>query len=143
MKKLETEGLKPRKNVDHKIQQHGIGNHTTAFSSTISKLEDGLKKNPCLNDFQEYVKEMEIERGFNNQTVTEKCLLLGEEIGELFKAIRKAIKLKTDYNSDIGTVSEEIADIMIYLCSIANRFDIDIEQAFRDKEEINKKRIWQ
>jgi hypothetical protein len=28
------------------------------------------------------------------------------------------------------------------LCSIANRFDVNLEQAFRDKEEINKKRKW-
>jgi len=32
--------------------------------------------------------------------------------------------------------------MIIYLCAIANRFEIDIEQAFRDKEDINKKRIW-
>ena len=52
------------------------------------------------------------------------------------------MKLKTDVNATIGPVDEEIADILIYLCSIANRFDIDIEQAFRRKEEHNKKRTW-
>ena len=39
-------------------------------------------------------------------------------------------------------VKEEIADMLIYLCAIANRLDIDIEQAFREKEEVNKKREW-
>lgn len=34
------------------------------------------------------------------------------------------------------------ADIFIYLLSIANRFDIDVETAFREKEEVNKKREW-
>jgi len=29
------------------------------------------------------------ERGFENETVLEQCLLLGEEVGELFKAVRK------------------------------------------------------
>jgi len=101
-----------------------------------------LKENPTLIDFQEYVKNLEIQRGFDDQNAIEKCLLLGEEMGELFKAIRKAIKLKMDINSNTGSVSEEIADILIYLCSIANRFEIDIEQAFREKEEINKKRKW-
>ena len=101
-----------------------------------------LRANPTLRDFQEYVKKLEVERGFTRQNAIEKCLLLGEEMGELFKAVRKTMKLKTDVNANIGPVDEEIADILIYLCSIANRFDIDIEQAFRIKEEHNKKRTW-
>lgn len=101
-----------------------------------------LKKKPTIQDFQNYVIELEYERGFTDQNVIEKCLLLGEEMGELFKAVRKSMKLKTDVNANIGTVKEEIADIFIYLCAIANRFEIDIEQAFREKEEINKKRNW-
>lgn len=101
-----------------------------------------LKDKPTIEDFQEYVKKLELQRGFDNQNALEKCLLLGEEMGELFKAIRKAMKLKTDINSNIGSVKEEIADILIYLCAIANRFEIDIEQAFREKEEINKQRQW-
>ena len=76
------------------------------------------------------------------QTTGEIEGLLGEEMGELFKAVRKTVKLKTDVNANIGSVDEEIADMLIYLCSIANRFDIDIEQAFRKKEEHNKKRTW-
>ena len=101
-----------------------------------------LKHNPTLKDFQDYVVTLEIQRGFADQNVIEKCLLLGEEMGELFKSVRKTSKLKTDINAKIGSVSEEIADILIYLCSIANRYGIDIEQAFRDKEEINKNRTW-
>ncbi|MCP4550711.1 MAG: pyrophosphohydrolase [Bacteroidetes bacterium] len=101
-----------------------------------------LKSNPTIKDFQEYVNTLELQRGFADQSAIEKCLLLGEEMGELFKAIRKAMKLKTDINANVGSVQEEIADMLIYLCSIANRFDIDIEEAFREKEEINKKREW-
>lgn len=101
-----------------------------------------LNADPTLRDFQEYVKKLEDERGFTQQNAIEKCLLLGEEMGELFKAVRKTVKLKTDVNANIGPIDEEIADMMIYLCSIANRFDIDIEEAFRRKEEHNKKRTW-
>ena len=107
------------------------------------KMEDLiLKKNPTFRDFQEYVKQLELQRGFTSQTALEKCLLLGEEMGELFKAIRKTMKLKMDINANVSPVKEEIADMIIYLCAIANRFDIDIEEAFREKEEINKKREW-
>ncbi|MFH0856449.1 MAG: MazG nucleotide pyrophosphohydrolase domain-containing protein [bacterium] len=68
--------------------------------------------------------------------------MLGEEIGELFKAIRKSEKLEIDQKSKITSIEEEIADVIILLSSIANRYDIDIETAFREKEEINKKRNW-
>ena len=102
-----------------------------------------LKEKPLLIDYQEYVKELELERGFSSQTVIEKCLLMGEETGELFKAVRKAEKILIDNNSTINQVSDELADIFIYLCAIANRYGIDMETAFREKEEINKKRTWE
>lgn len=101
-----------------------------------------LKQNPTLFDIQQYVRDLEEVRGFTEVTMTQNCLLLGEEVGELFKAIRKSENMRVDQNSKIGTVDEEIADIIIFLCSIANRLDIDIEKAFRDKEEINKSRSW-
>jgi NTP pyrophosphatase (non-canonical NTP hydrolase) len=49
-----------------------------------------LTKNPNLSNFQNYVAELESECGFANQTIIDKCLLLGEEVGELFKAVRKS-----------------------------------------------------
>jgi len=101
-----------------------------------------LPENPTLADYQSYVRQLELERGFSDQNVLDKCLLLGEEIGELFKAIRKANGLRIDTNSQIGTADEELADILIYLCAIANRLDIDLEAAFRRKEVINHRRTW-
>lgn len=95
-----------------------------------------------LQNFQQYVRELEIERGFEKQTIIEKCLLLGEEVGELFKAIRKTENLSVDQNSQSHEVANELADILIYLCAIANRTGVDLETAFREKEEINKKRKW-
>ncbi len=53
-----------------------------------------LKSTPTLGDFQEYVKNLESLRGFDNQNALEKCLLLGEEVGELFKAVKKLQRLK-------------------------------------------------
>lgn len=101
-----------------------------------------LKSNPLLSDIQNYVKELELERGFADQNIIQKCLMLGEETGELFKAVRKSERLVMDRKSEVGEVSDELADIIVFLCSIANRYDIDLEDAFRKKEEINKKRVW-
>lgn len=101
-----------------------------------------LPQKASLKDFQKYVSELEIERGFSQQTVHDKCLLLGEEIGELFKAIRKSEGLAIDINSSFSEIGDELADIFIYICAIANRKGIDMESAFLKKEEKNKQRIW-
>lgn len=74
-----------------------------------------------LTDYQQYVAALEIERGFSDQSVKDKCLLLGEEIGELFKAVRKVEGLAIDPNSTVTEVKDEVADVFIFLCAIANR----------------------
>jgi NTP pyrophosphatase (non-canonical NTP hydrolase) len=97
-----------------------------------------------LIELQNYVKNMEQERGFSNQTVIHQALLLGEEVGELFCALRKHVGLKID-SSKINikqSISDELADVLIYLVSIANRCDVDLEKALQDKEAINSKRKW-
>jgi NTP pyrophosphatase (non-canonical NTP hydrolase) len=101
-----------------------------------------LKDGPSLKDFQVYVSQLEKERGFEKQNVLEKCLLLGEELGELFKAVRKDWGLTMDPQSKVGEIQDELADMFMYLCAIANRYDISLETAFRAKEEKNKKRVW-
>lgn len=102
-----------------------------------------LPENASLAQFQAYVHALEEERGFADDPTLQKCLLLGEEIGELFKAIRKAEKMKMDPSTTFsGSVEEELADVLIYLLAIANRYQINLERAFRKKEEQNKQRQW-
>jgi NTP pyrophosphatase (non-canonical NTP hydrolase) len=101
-----------------------------------------LKSQPTLADFQVYVKQLEDERGFSGQGPIEKCLLLGEEIGELFKSVRKAQRIGIDEKSKVDSIANELADVFIYMCSLANRYDVDLESAFRAKEEENKNRKW-
>jgi NTP pyrophosphatase (non-canonical NTP hydrolase) len=85
---------------------------------------------------------MEEERGFSNRDVVQQCLLLGEEVGELFKAVRKRNKMRIGTTSIAGTVDEELADILIYLCAIANRLEISLDDALRRKEAFNETRTW-
>lgn len=88
------------------------------------------------------LRKLEHERNFIEQTTIDKCLLLGEEVGELFKAVRKSEGLLVDSNSTFTEIGDELVDIFIYLCAIANRKGICLEEAFRAKEEKNKKRTW-
>ncbi len=101
-----------------------------------------LKERPTLADLQQYVKEMEIERGFDHESVLQQCLLLGEEVGELYKAIRKTQGVKMDVTVAESNIGHEMADVLIYLCALANRYGIDLEEMFRKKEAINKTRTW-
>jgi NTP pyrophosphatase (non-canonical NTP hydrolase) len=101
-----------------------------------------LSEAPTLRAYQTYVTELEIERGFSDQGPIDKCLLLGEEVGELFKAVRKAEGLVIDANSHVGEIGHELADVFVYLCALANRYGVDLETAFRAKEAINERRLW-
>jgi NTP pyrophosphatase (non-canonical NTP hydrolase) len=47
---------------------------------------------------------------------------LGEEVGELFKAVREK-----------EGIEEEIADVFAWLLSVSNVLGIDVEKAFKDK----------
>ncbi|OGM93356.1 hypothetical protein A2333_02895 [Candidatus Wolfebacteria bacterium RIFOXYB2_FULL_49_7] len=102
-----------------------------------------LKENPELKDFQNYIAEMLEERGFAGQSIEKIFMLFTEECGELAKAARKSDGMHVDGNSEHFEVAHELADVFNYLLDIANYFNVDLEQAFREKEEMNKKRTWQ
>lgn len=102
-----------------------------------------LKSNPNLKDLQKYVAQAARQRGFNKETVAEKFMLFLEECGEMAKAARKTQNIKIDKNSKNFQLNEEMADVFFYLLDICNKFNIDLEDAFGKKEEINKKRSWE
>ena len=95
-------------------------------------------KNATLTDAQNWIEEMCKERGFDTNTPLEKFLLFSEEVGELAKAIRKVQGMRVEGSHTPEQINfgirEEIADIAIYLMSIANTFSVNIEDAIREKE---------
>jgi NTP pyrophosphatase (non-canonical NTP hydrolase) len=101
-----------------------------------------IREHASLGDLQRYVRQMEVERGFAVQTAVQKCLLLGEEVGELFRAVRRREGLVVDPASADPAIAHELADLLIYLCAIANRYGVDLEEAFRAKERVNATRTW-
>lgn len=101
-----------------------------------------LKSNPNLRDFQNYVGEMIKERGFDKETLPEVFMLFLEECGEMAKAARKTQNIKCCDDSEKYKLEYEVADVFMYLLDICNYLKIDLEKAFREKEKINKKRIW-
>ena len=95
-----------------------------------------------LGELQRYIEREAKKRGFAHQTALQKCLILGEEVGELFKAVRKEEKMPVGEHSQVGTISEELADVLMYVCTIASFYGVDLEKAFRDKDKIHSTRVW-
>jgi NTP pyrophosphatase (non-canonical NTP hydrolase) len=100
-----------------------------------------LSADPSLSELQARISRVDEERGFYEST-TEKCLLLGEEVGELFKAIRASSGLGVDPHSRVGEIGAELADVLFLLLAIANRCGVDLPNAARDRDRENSKRIW-
>lgn len=65
-------------------------------------------------------------------------LKLIEEVGELAEDIRKDKRMID--NNIKGTIEEELSDVLYYALMIANTYNIDLEDCFRMKEELNRVR---
>jgi len=57
-----------------------------------------------------------------NRGINADLVWLGEEVGELFKAVREG-----------RGIEEEVADVFAWLLSVANVLGIDVETAFKNK----------
>jgi len=101
-----------------------------------------LSPGASLPHIQDYVQKMEIERGLDRQDLTSQCLKLGEEVGELYRAVRKLQGEPQDPGGRIADVGDEAADTLILLMSIINRCGVNLEEAFRAKEARNETRVW-
>jgi NTP pyrophosphatase (non-canonical NTP hydrolase) len=104
--------------------------------------DTGLPKGATLAQLQRYIEREARKRGFGDQTALQKCLILGEEVGELFKAVRKEEKMPIGLHSKVGTISEELADVLMYVCTIASFYGVDLEAAFRAKDKVHAKRVY-
>ncbi len=76
-----------------------------------------------IKEFQEMIKKIYFHRDLSRGK--EKTMLwLVEEIGELAEAVRK---------NDLQALKEEIADVFAWLVSLANLYEIDLEEAIKEK----------
>lgn len=105
---------------------------------------NSLTNKSSVQELQEYVKQMIITRGFQDEDIKDLMILLTEETGELAKAIRKTIGLKLDVSKDNDKydIKGEIADIFNYLLSMCCTLDINLIECWREKELKNLERNW-
>lgn len=108
-------------------------------------LWNNLQETNSLREVQKYIENMNEVRGFNNESIGERMLLLTEEIGELAKAIRKnSSNMYTDINKQYNydTIESEVADCFYVLVSVASYLNIDVFNCLKDKEKENINRVW-
>ena len=83
------------------------------------------------------------ERGFEDESLHERLLLLVEEVGELVKACRKISGMNVDKNREIMTkTGEEIADVINLTFAVAIKLGLNTEREFVEKENIINKRVY-
>jgi NTP pyrophosphatase (non-canonical NTP hydrolase) len=90
-----------------------------------------------------YVDELERMHGWHKADAARCCFQMGEEVGELFRAVRDTERAPQPLAAPLrAAVGEELVDVLNYLLAIANRYDIDLEAAFREKNDHNQRRSW-
>lgn len=104
-----------------------------------------LPPGAAMADFQRYIHELEEQQGWLDVDLVHSGFLMTEEVGELFKAIRRYegyFDASTEREAARAQAGEEIVDVLNYLLAIANRLNVDVEAAFRDKNARNQARTW-
>ena len=93
---------------------------------------------------QQYIHDMVVRRGFDKESPRDVLLLMVEEVGELAKALRKYLGLKSDEDRKdrYPALEGELADVFIYLLDLANLLNISLFHALYEKEQENEKRSW-
>jgi NTP pyrophosphatase (non-canonical NTP hydrolase) len=86
-----------------------------------------------LTGLQDYIRNFD-HRPANKHTY---FLKLVEEMGELSETIRKDARLK-DTGYIKGTIEEELVDVLYYVITLANVYEINLEESFKLKDDLNK-----
>ena len=66
-----------------------------------------LRQGASLPQIQDYVAKMEAERDLDKQDLSSQCLKLGEEVGELYRAVRKLQGHPQDPSGRIADIGDE------------------------------------
>jgi len=84
---------------------------------------------------QSYIKS----KDYQPELVKDYFLKLAEETGELARAMRRNLRPQTP-DDIVGTIDEELWDVIYYALAIANCYGIDIESVIPRKAALNAAR---
>ncbi|MGN4125643.1 MazG nucleotide pyrophosphohydrolase domain-containing protein [Lysinibacillus sphaericus] len=97
-----------------------------------------------ISSMQKYVKQFSEEKGFHVNTIHTRTLYLVTEVGELSKEILSISFNPTEEKVRLAkeNIGLEMYDVLFNVLDLANRLEIELEDACRKKMEMNKDRIW-
>lgn len=104
---------------------------------------DLVGSNSPLAAYQDYVRQVMADRGFDDETVSQKFMLLLEEAGEFAKAARSQAHLKEAADVSNDDARDCAADLFAILLDICSQLGIDLEGVFRHREQQNQNRSWE
>jgi NTP pyrophosphatase (non-canonical NTP hydrolase) len=100
-------------------------------------------RNAALAAYQQYVRQVMSERGFDEETISQKFMLLLEESGEFARAAREKASLAQATDTAADDLTDAAADVFAILLDICNHIGIDLEKAFIVREQKNQSRTWE
>lgn len=96
-----------------------------------------------IKTLQEHIAQKIKDRGFEDESLHERLLLLVEEVGELANACRKMSGMNVDVNRKIDNgVGEEVVDVINLVFAVGIKLGLDIENEFIAKNKKVDKRIY-
>lgn len=103
----------------------------------------GISRDACLYEIQKYIETVALARGIDKVSLPNEVLMLSEEVGEVCKAVRQFVKTSpNDKHSKQRELAYELADVFIVLLNICIKSNINLHDAFINKEFINHSRKW-
>lgn len=105
---------------------------------TSNKLKVGT-----MSHLQDYIAAKIKKRGFDDENLHERLLLLVEEVGELIRSCRKLSGMNVDPKRTIQSMAgEEITDIINMVFAVAIKLNLNVEAEFLKKEKVVDKRFY-
>jgi len=85
-----------------------------------------------IRELQQYIRDKDHHPELQLQYLQK----LVEEVGELARAMRKNVRYLDTQNIK-GTLDEELYDVLYYVVTLANIYEVDLEETMQLKESFN------
>jgi len=133
------------RDADYRLDPDKVAAFMQAVRTGSAPLD--LPPAASLAQLQHYVHQLEAHHDWLHLTVVDNGFLMTEEVGELHSALRHHQRAldrgdPSAAQTHRANVAEEIVDVLNYLLAQANRLEIDLEEAFREKNGRNLGREW-
>ena len=90
------------------------------------------------NEVKKFIQDRDWTQYHTPKNLIQAMQIEAAELSELFLFKEPDLNEILEDKNLIGKISNEVADVLIYLISLCNSLDIDLVQAFEKKMEMNR-----